>query len=152
MSDDEDLDAELLRALCQEASSLVGRLPAGLRRLSVRAGDRRVDLEWATGPAPTVVAAAPTTAMAGSAEAAGDAPVVDDRHAVVAPLVGTFYRAPEPGAPPFVEVGDVVEAMKVMNRIEADRAGRVTEILVDDGQMVEFEQRLLIIEPLDSEG
>ncbi len=74
-------------------------------------------------------------------------------------LVGTFYRQGEPGAPPFVEVGDVVEegqdvaiieAMKVMNHIQADRAGRVAEILVENGEMVEFEQRLIILEPLDS--
>jgi acetyl-CoA carboxylase biotin carboxyl carrier protein len=87
--------------------------------------------------------------------------VPDDRHAVVAVLVGTFYRSPEPGAAAFVEVGDVVEegqdiaiieAMKVMNRIQADRAGRVAEILVQDGEMVEFEQRLIILEPVDAEG
>jgi len=160
MSDDEDTDDETLHALCQEASSLVGRLPAGLRRLSVRSGAHRVDLEWATGPAPVVTAAAAPAAATGP-ETAGVEAIVDDRHAVVAPLVGTFYRAPEPGAPAFVEVGDVVEegqdvaiveAMKVMNKIQSDRAGRVAEILVEDGEMVEFEQRLLIVEPLDAEG
>ena len=78
---------------------------------------------------------------------------------MVAPLVGTFYRSPEPGAKPFVEVGDVVEpetevaiveAMKIMNRITADCAGRVTEILVSDGEMVEFGQTLMYVEA--SEG
>ena len=76
-------------------------------------------------------------------------------HPVVAPLVGTFYRSPEPGSKPFVEVGDVVEpdsevaiveAMKIMNRITADCAGRVTEILVADGEMVEFGQTLMYVE------
>jgi acetyl-CoA carboxylase biotin carboxyl carrier protein len=161
MSDDEDIDQEALHALCQEASSLVGRLPAGLRKVSVRAGDHRVDLEWETRPAApgAFVAAAPAAVAAG--EAGADESVPDDRHAVVAVLVGTFYRSPEPGAAAFVEVGDVVEegqdiaiieAMKVMNRIQADRAGRVAEILVQDGEMVEFEQRLIILEPVDAEG
>ena len=81
---------------------------------------------------------------------------------MLALLVGTFYRAPEPGAAPFVEVGDIVEAgqdvaiieaMKMMNRVQTDRAGRVVEILVEDGETVEFEQPLIVIEPADdSEG
>lgn len=159
MSGHDDVDPELLHALCQEASALVGRLPVHLRRLSLRAGDHRVELEWdaASVAAPAVgpVAAHPG-AVTPPVETGSPAP--DDRHAIVSLLVGTFYRAPEPGAPPFVEVGDVVEegqdvaiveAMKVMNRIQADRAGRVAEILVENGEMVEFEQRLIILEPLD---
>ncbi len=71
---------------------------------------------------------------------------------VTAPLLGTFYRAPKPGAPPFVDVGSVVEAdtviaiievMKLMNTVRAGRAGRVTEILVGDGALVEYGQPLL---------
>src|SRR5262245_40779720 len=119
MSDD-DIDQELLHALCQEASSLVGRLPGGLRKVSVRAGDHRVELEWETQPgAPGVaVAAAPAAATtAGDSTAADGAP--DDRHAVVAVLVGTFYRSPEPGAAAFVEVGDVVEEGQDIAIIEA---------------------------------
>lgn len=77
-------------------------------------------------------------------------------HAVRAPLVGTFYRAPEPGSAPFVEVGDIVtrgqhvgiiEAMKLMNMIEADRDGRIVELLVADGSPVEFDQPLVLIDP-----
>jgi acetyl-CoA carboxylase biotin carboxyl carrier protein len=77
-------------------------------------------------------------------------------HEVKAPLVGTFYKAPSPGAPEYVQVGDVVkkgqvlcilEAMKVMNEIEADHPGTVREILADNGDSVEFGQVLLRIEP-----
>lgn len=77
-------------------------------------------------------------------------------HTVRAPLVGTFYRSPEPGAPPFAEVGDVVrvgqqlaviEAMKLMNAIEADRDGRVTAVLIDNAQGVEFDQPLFELDP-----
>jgi acetyl-CoA carboxylase biotin carboxyl carrier protein len=162
---EEELDQDQLKSLCEEASSLVGRLPKGLSRVKLSAGEYKVELEWEIAPAaaaPGAASYAPAAAPAGSAPAeaaAADAP--DTRHAVVAVLVGTFYRQAEPGAPPFVEVGDVVEegqdiaiieAMKVMNHIQADRAGRVAEILVENGEMVEFEQRLIILEPLDSEG
>jgi acetyl-CoA carboxylase biotin carboxyl carrier protein len=79
---------------------------------------------------------------------------------VTAPLVGTFYRAGEPGARPFVEVGDViqagqqiaiVEAMKLMNAVESDQAGRVAEILVADAESVEYAQPLILLEPLDGD-
>jgi acetyl-CoA carboxylase biotin carboxyl carrier protein len=75
-------------------------------------------------------------------------------------LVGTYYRSPEPGAKPFVEVGDVVEpdqevgiieAMKIMNRIVAETGGRVAELVANDGDMVEFGQPLILLEPLDAE-
>lgn len=76
-------------------------------------------------------------------------------HAIVSPMVGTFYRAPGKNEPPFVEVGDVVkddqtvciiEAMKLMNEIEAEVSGKVTEICVKDGETVEFGQVLMYIE------
>lgn len=75
-------------------------------------------------------------------------------HALRSPMVGTFYRAPSPTAESFVEIGQsvkagevicIVEAMKMMNQIEADKSGTVTEILVDNGQPVEFDQPLIII-------
>jgi acetyl-CoA carboxylase biotin carboxyl carrier protein len=96
-------------------------------------------------PAPSP-AAAPTVAL-GSEEVAG--------HVVKSPMVGTFYRAPSPGAPPFIEQGAVVkagdtlciiEAMKLLNEIEADVGGTVKKILVDNGQPVEYGQPLFIIE------
>ena len=105
----------------------------------------------APAPAP---AAAPAPAEAPSTEAAAPAaaPVADN--AVLSPMVGTFYRAPSPEAPSFVEVGQtvrvgdvlcIVEAMKMMNQIEADRAGTVTAIHVENGEAVEFDQPLISI-------
>jgi len=76
-------------------------------------------------------------------------------HVIKSPLVGTFYRAPSPGAPPFVEVGDIVspgqvmciiEALKVMNEIESDVRGRVEKILVENGETVEYGQPLFLID------
>ena len=107
-------------------------------------------------PAPVAPAAAPaaTSAEAPAAESAAPAtaPVADN--AVLSPMVGTFYRSPSPEAPSFVEVGQtvrvgdvlcIVEAMKMMNQIEADRAGTVTAIHVENGEAVEFDQPLISI-------
>jgi len=97
-------------------------------------------------------AAAPAEAPAAEAAAPAAAPVADN--AVLSPMVGTFYRAPSPDAPSFVEVGQtvrvgdvlcIVEAMKMMNQIEADRAGTVTAIHVENGEAVEFDQPLISI-------
>jgi len=83
------------------------------------------------------------------------APLVEAGHAVKSPMVGTFYRSANPGAKAFVEVGDmikegdpicIIEAMKIMNEIEADKSGTVTSILCENGQAVEFGQSLFIIE------
>ena len=105
--------------------------------------------------APTPVAA-PAAAPA-AAPSAPAAPVSNEvsGHAVLSPMVGTFYRSPSPDAKPFIEVGQsvkvgdalcIVEAMKMMNRIESDKAGVVKAILVNDGEAVEFDQKLVIIE------
>lgn len=100
-------------------------------------------------PAPVVAAAAPAAAPA--AAAAAPAPA---GHVVKAPMVGTFYRAPNPGASPFVEVGQsvkegdalcIIEAMKLLNEIEADKAGVIKEILVENGEPVEYGQPLFVI-------
>jgi acetyl-CoA carboxylase biotin carboxyl carrier protein len=97
-------------------------------------------------------------AAAGTANPAPDAPVTDFADhpgAVPSPMVGTAYWAPEPGAKPFIEVGSkvstgqtllIIEAMKTMNQIPSPRAGTVTQILVEDGQPVEFGEPLVIIE------
>ena len=102
-------------------------------------------------------AAAPVAAPAGAAAPAA-APVAEAApagHAVKSPMVGTFYRAASPGAPSFVEVGSkvnegdtlcIIEAMKILNEIEADKAGTVTQILGENGQAVEYGQPLFIIE------
>ncbi len=107
--------------------------------------------------APVVAAAAPAAiAPATAAEPApAAAPAEPAGHAVKSPMVGTFYRAASPGAKPFAEVGQqvkegqaicIIEAMKIMNEIEADKSGTITQILCENGQAVEFGQPLLIIE------
>jgi len=97
--------------------------------------------------APAAPAAAPAAPAAAPEEVAG--------HKIRSPMVGTFYRSPSPEAKAFVEVGQtvkvgdalcIVEAMKMMNRIEADKAGVVKAILVNDGEPVEFDEPLIIIE------
>ncbi len=102
------------------------------------------------------VAAAPVAAAAPAAAAAAPAAApVETGHVVKSPMVGTFYRASGPNAKAFVEVGQqvkegqaicIIEAMKIMNEIDADKAGTVTKILVENGQPVEFGQPLFIIE------
>ena len=83
-------------------------------------------------------------------------PPEDGLHTVRSPIVGTFYEAPSPGAPPFVKAGDVVEvgqvlciveAMKLMNEIESDVAGEITKKLVTNGQPIEYGQELFVIRP-----
>ena len=104
--------------------------------------------------APVAPVAAPAAAPVAAAPA--EAPVAEiSGHQVRSPMVGTFYRSPSPEAKAFVEVGQtvkvgdalcIVEAMKMMNRIEADKAGVVRAILVNDGEAVEFDQPLIVIE------
>ena len=93
-------------------------------------------------------AAAPTAAESPAAKAKAN------EHVVTAPMVGTFYASPSPGAKPFIEIGDeikigqvlcIIEAMKMMNQIEADRAGRVTSIMARNGDPVEFGQPLFVV-------
>jgi acetyl-CoA carboxylase biotin carboxyl carrier protein len=100
------------------------------------------------------IAAAPAAAPVAAAAAAPEAKPATNGHIVKSPMVGTFYRSPSPGSPSFVEVGKhvkvgdvicIVEAMKMMNQIEADKAGVVEAILVEDGQPVEFNQPLITI-------
>ena len=100
------------------------------------------------------VAAAPVAAAPAAAEAPA-APAAVAGHQVKSPMVGTFYRASSPGAKAFVEVGAqvkegetlcIIEAMKILNEIEADKSGTVTRILADNGQAVEYGQPLFVIE------
>ena len=103
------------------------------------------------------VAAAPAVAAAAVTEAApvAEAPAAAAGHTVKSPMVGTFYRSASPGAAPFVQIGSVVkegdtlcivEAMKILNEIESDKSGTVTQILCENGQAVEYGQPLFIIE------
>ncbi|MGD8311583.1 MAG: acetyl-CoA carboxylase biotin carboxyl carrier protein [Gammaproteobacteria bacterium] len=115
-------------------------------------------------PAPVMYHAPPAMAMtAPPAAAAPAAPevaavaaeeAIPDGHVVASPMVGTFYEAPSPGAKPFVEVGQevgvgdtlcIIEAMKMLNQIEADKAGRIAARLIENGQPVEFGQSLFVI-------
>ena len=104
--------------------------------------------------APVSAPVAPPTESA-PAQEASSVSSEGSGHAVLSPMVGTFYRSPSPDAKPFIEVGQqvkvgdalcIVEAMKMMNRIESDKAGVVKAILVNDGEAVEFDQKLVIIE------
>ncbi|WP_295654220.1 acetyl-CoA carboxylase biotin carboxyl carrier protein [uncultured Haemophilus sp.] len=104
--------------------------------------------------APVAPTAAPAAAPVAAAPAEAPAAEISG-HQVRSPMVGTFYRSPSPEAKAFVEVGQtvkvgdalcIVEAMKMMNRIEADKAGVVKAILVNDGEAVEFDQPLIVIE------
>ena len=112
-------------------------------------------VQYAAAP---VVAPTPAAAPAQAPTAATSAPAASDElsgHLVRSPMVGTFYRSPSPEAKAFVEVGQsvkvgdalcIVEAMKMMNRIEADKAGVVKAILINDGDAVEFDEPLIVIE------
>ncbi|GGB88828.1 acetyl-CoA carboxylase biotin carboxyl carrier protein subunit [Marinobacterium zhoushanense] len=107
--------------------------------------------------APMPVAAAPAPvqpAAPAAAPAADPTPAAPAGHSVRSPMVGTFYRSPSPTAAPFIEVGQsikagdvicIVEAMKMMNQIEADKSGVIEAILVEDGQPVEYDQPLIVI-------
>jgi acetyl-CoA carboxylase biotin carboxyl carrier protein len=144
---------------------LLAELPALPGRIRVSARDIAVELEWpaadqqAPGPGqPAAAQRAVATAPAGQPVTGADAPSpagADGYHRVTAAIVGTFHRRPEPGAPPFVEVGDavrvgqqlaIVEAMKLMIPVEADVDGRLREVLKSDGQPVEFGEPVFLIE------
>ena len=142
---------------------------SGISELEVTEGEGKVRIvknappvyvQQTAGFAPQVSAPAPSAALptdgaaAPAAGAAAAAPAVPQGHVVTSPMVGTFYRAPSPGADPFVQVGDtvkegqticIIEAMKLLNEIEADKAGVIKEILIDNGQAVEYGQPLFVI-------
>ena len=142
---------------------------SGIAELEIREGDDSVRIsrygqqaavappQPAAAPAPAP-GSAPTTGAAPESEPApaeGAEPERPKGHEVCAPMVGTFYRAPSPTSPPFVELGQqvregdvvcIVEAMKMMNQIEAEAGGTVVDILVENGEPVEYGQPLLIIQ------
>lgn len=159
--------------LC-ELIRLVGSTGVGAVEIEHAGGTLRI--EGAAPVAPTVVAAAPaatpaapavaatvppasqapTTPPAEPADGGGEADADDggDLHYVTSPIVGTFYRAPNPDADPYVKVGDVVEkgrtlciveAMKLMNEIESDQSGTIVKVFVENAQPVEFGERLFAI-------
>ena len=104
---------------------------------------------------PVVAAAAPEPASSAQPPARDSESTINGGHVVAAPMVGTFYDAPSPDSDPFVRVGQavsegdplcIIEAMKILNPIEADRAGTITAVLVDNGHPVEYEQPLFVID------
>lgn len=141
---------------------------SGIAEIEIREGEESVRINRYSAPVPIAVpapvavspvAVAPALATASTAE-----PVTTEQsqnnHSIKSPMVGTFYHAPSSDAAPFVEVGQsvsigdtlcIIEAMKILNQIEADSSGVIKQILVDDGHSVEFGQALFIIE-LNSGG
>ena len=137
---------------------------SGIAEIEVTEGEESVRISR-YGASPALIQAAVPLAHPAGAAAVVDgppaaAPAAEERSppsgfSIDAPMVGTMYRAPSPGAPPFVEVGSrvsagdvvcIIEAMKILNQIESDIGGVVREILVENGQPVEFGQTLMIVE------
>ena len=144
-------DASTVQLVLKETKDLIRSLEGtATRRVKVRTAG--LDIEVERQEATVVVAAPAASAAAPGAPAAATTP---GRMPIVAPLVGVFYRAPTPGAKPFVEVGDtvergqkvgIVEAMKMMNEVTSDYRGVVAEIVVGNGDTVQYEQTLLLID------
>ena len=145
-----DIDSELVRTL----ASLLAE--TGLSEIEYAVGDRRIRVARnavAVGHAAPGPGVAPSAA--GPASAAAEPAPAEHPGAIKAPMVGTVYLAPQPEAPPFVKLGElvaegqvvlIIEAMKVMNQIHAPRAGRLARILVEDGAPVEYGEALMILE------
>jgi acetyl-CoA carboxylase biotin carboxyl carrier protein len=128
---------------------------SGIAELEITEGEGKVRIVKFSQTAQPVAYAAPAASpVVAAAPAEPAAPAVPAGHLVKAPMVGTFYRAPNPGASPFFEVGQavkegeplcIIEAMKLLNEIEADKSGVIKEILVENGEPVEYGQPLFVI-------
>lgn len=134
-----------------EESVRISRYPANVAAPAAAPAMAPPAMMAATAPAPAAPVAAPVAAAAEPEE---------DGHAVTAPMVGTFYSSSSPGSPPFVQVGDrvnegdtlcIVEAMKMMNQIEAEVSGTIKSIRVQNGDPVEYGQILFMIDQRGSE-
>jgi acetyl-CoA carboxylase biotin carboxyl carrier protein len=144
---------------------------SGIAEIEIKEGEEAVRISrMPAGGVATQLAPPPVHAPAGAispsaaaAAAQAAAPLTEalvpkpksNEHVITAPMVGTFYGSPSPGAKPFVEIGDeiklgqvlcIIEAMKMMNQIEADKAGRITSIMARNGDPVEFGQPLFVVE------
>ncbi len=134
---------------------------SGISELEISEGEESVRISrhpriaYQTPAAPAAAVAAPAAAPAAPATAPGGPKPRNDHQTVTSPMVGTYYSASAPGAKPFVEIGMeikvgqvlcIIEAMKMMNQIESDKAGRVTGVLAKNGEPVEFGQPLFIVE------
>ncbi len=132
---------------------------SGITELEITEGEEKVRISKGMAGAPMMMAAphmmqAPVQAVAPTVPPADAAPAEPEGHVVRSPMVGTFYRSPSPGAKSFVEVGQsvssgdtlcIIEAMKLLNEIEADQGGVIKAILVENGQPVEYGEPLFII-------
>ena len=129
-----------------------------IAEIEIHEGEESVRISRLQAAAPVAAApvayAAPAPAAAAPAETAPAEPAKPEGHTVTSPMVGTFYEASSPGAKPFVEIGQqvnvgdtlcIIEAMKMLNQIEADKAGTISARLVENGQPVEFGQSLFVI-------
>lgn len=147
-------------ALVRELAELLGE--TGLTEIEVEDNNRKIRVSRAAPPAAAAAApaffappaAAAPAASPAAASAPASTPAADHADAVKSPMVGTVYLSAEPGSPPFVSVGQavaagdtlvIVEAMKVMNPITADKAGTVKAILVENAQPVEYDQPLVVV-------
>ncbi|MBO8087256.1 MAG: acetyl-CoA carboxylase biotin carboxyl carrier protein [Marichromatium sp.] len=128
----------------------------GASRLKIKDGEFEIEMEKGTGTAPAPSVAPAPTPPAVSTAPAPEAPK-EDGPTIKSPMVGTFYEAPAPGAAPFVKIGQsvkkgqpiaIIEAMKIMNEIEAEFDCKITGMLVEDGQPVEFDMPLFSVEKL----
>jgi acetyl-CoA carboxylase biotin carboxyl carrier protein len=144
---DLSVDGDLVRSLAALLEE------TGLSEIEYAVGDRRIRVAR-NGGAPTAAAMTAAAQPTAEPEPAAVAPV-DHPGAIKAPMVGTAYIAPQPDQPPFVKLGDkieaghvvlIIEAMKVMNQIRAPKAGRIAEILIADGTPVEYGQVLMVVE------
>jgi acetyl-CoA carboxylase biotin carboxyl carrier protein len=153
--------AQALDEVRRSAQTLLAEIGGRPRALRIRAGDVVVEMEWTEAQQGTTPAAPPApAALMPAATAAPEVLGIAEEPAagvdICAPIVGTFYRAPEPGAAPFVSEGDqvkrgqqvgIVEAMKLMIPVEAEGDGRVVALHVTDCAPVEFGQRLITVDP-----
>ena len=140
--------------LLEESNINELEITEGEESVRISRGAPIAPVQYAAAPPPAAVAApAPTAAV--SAPSAPSTPAAISGHTVNSPMVGSFYRSPAPGAPAFVEVGSavkkgdvicIIEAMRMMNQIEADKSGTIAAILVEDGEPVEFDQPLVSID------
>ena len=175
-------DREMIESVWAEARDLVRRLEGStVQRFAVAAGEYKIEIERgapvvAAGPppppdvGPALPSGQPVATGAGPGLGVGPGArmasgvftleqTADNRTPVLAPLVGTFFRAGKPGEKPFAEVGEtvdagqtvcIVEAMKMMNEVVAAESGKVVEIAAENGEWVEFEQVLMYLEPTES--
>lgn len=127
-----------------------------IAEIEITEGEESVRINrYSTAVAPVAVAAAAPIAASAPAASVPEIEAVPAGHAVKSPMVGTFYRSASPGSAPFVELGHtvkegdtlcIIEAMKILNQIEADKSGVIKQILIENAQPVEYDQALFIIE------